>query len=220
MLPYAEMVQETNEKTAPSESPTSVKVDARRTELAESALVTLGELGYARTSLRNIAENSEFSHGVVHYYFRDKAELITHGVRHYKTQCATRYDEIVETALTPEEFGERFLTKLGETLVQDAAMHRLWYDVRNQSQFDEALRADVHDIDRLLEAMIWRVLSRYAELLGRSPVSDKSIAYACFDGLFQQALLAHLNGDEDAVPDLQERVRSLLGVLLQPEPAI
>jgi AcrR family transcriptional regulator len=210
MLSYAGSVTET---TVPKASD---KVDARRTQLAESALVTLGELGYARTSLRNIAENSEFTHGVVHYYFRDKSELITHGVRHYKTQCATRYDEIVETATTAEEFGERFLTKLGETLVEDAAMHRLWYDVRNQSQFEEDLRADVGEIDRLLEAMIWRVLSRYAELLGRDPISDAAIAYACFDGLFQQALLAHLNGDPDAVSDLRRRVRDLLGVLLRP----
>ena len=45
------------------------KFDERRDELAESALKTLGELGYARTSLREIAQNSEFSHGVVHYYF-------------------------------------------------------------------------------------------------------------------------------------------------------
>ena len=53
------------------------KVDARRDQLAESALVTLGELGYAKTSLREIAQNSPFSHGVVHYYFDNKIELIT-----------------------------------------------------------------------------------------------------------------------------------------------
>ena len=50
------------------------KFDARRDQLAESALKTLGELGYARTTLREIANNSTFSHGVVHYYFEDKLE--------------------------------------------------------------------------------------------------------------------------------------------------
>ena len=43
----------------------------RRAELGEAALTTLATLGYARTSLREIAQNSEFSHGVLHYYFRD-----------------------------------------------------------------------------------------------------------------------------------------------------
>lgn len=199
--------------------PPAGKTDERRTQLAESALTTLGELGYARTSLRNIAENSDFSHGVVHYYFRDKTELITHGVRHYKTQCATRYDEIVATAATPIEFSQRFLDKLGETLVDDSAMHRLWYDLRNQSQFDEGLRQDVHEIDRLLENMIWRVVSRYAELSDQRVLVDHTVAYATFDGLFQQALLAHLNGDAAAVNELRAHVTTLLSVLLAPSSA-
>ena len=56
----------------------------RRAQLANSALLTLSELGYARTSLREIAQNSEFSHGVLHYYFTDKVDLIMHCVKQYK----------------------------------------------------------------------------------------------------------------------------------------
>ena len=60
------------------------KFSQRRAELGEAALQTLAALGYARTSLREIAQNSEFSHGVLHYYFRDKVDLITYCVRQYK----------------------------------------------------------------------------------------------------------------------------------------
>ncbi|HQU02794.1 MAG TPA: TetR family transcriptional regulator, partial [Acetobacteraceae bacterium] len=62
----------------------------RRRELAQAAVQTLAELGYARTSLREIAQNSAFSHGVLHYYFKDKADLIMCCVRHYKAHCVTR----------------------------------------------------------------------------------------------------------------------------------
>src|SRR5580658_1911138 len=48
------------------------KFGERRAQLADAALQTLAELGYARTSLREIAQNSQFSHGVLHYYFSDK----------------------------------------------------------------------------------------------------------------------------------------------------
>ena len=74
------------------------KFSARRIELAEAALETLAELGYARTSLREIAQKSEFTHGVLHYYFSDKEDLITHCVRQYEAACVTRYDEIVASA--------------------------------------------------------------------------------------------------------------------------
>lgn len=182
------------------------KFDARRDELAESALTTLGQLGYARTSLREIAQNSPFSHGVVHYYFRDKVELITYCVRYYKRQCVTRYDDVVAEATTADGLLAAFAAKLGETLVDDQAMHRLWYDLRSQSLFDEALRADVEAIDDTLEQMIWRVLDRYRELGGGTFLADPPTAYAVLDGLFEQALLDLAAGRADAPEALRDRV--------------
>jgi hypothetical protein len=65
-----------NKKFDRANRPSVDKFGERRAELAEAALVTLSELGYARTSLREIAQNSVFSHGVLHYYFNDKIDLI------------------------------------------------------------------------------------------------------------------------------------------------
>ncbi|MEV0804491.1 TetR/AcrR family transcriptional regulator [Kribbella sp. NPDC050281] len=190
------------------------KVERRRIALAESALKTLGELGYARTSLREIANNSEFTHGVVHYYFRDKIDLISYCVRYYKTKCAQRYDEVVETAESADELAVGFLGKMTQTLVEETAMHRLWYDLRAQSMFEEQLRADVTAIDELLEQMIWRILTRYADLGGGSPTVDSPTAYALVDGLFEQAVVGYA-ADPDKVPELlADRVRQVLPKLI------
>ena len=151
------------------------KHDERRRALADSALRTLGELGYARASLREIANNSEYSHGVVHYYFHDK---------------------------------------LVETNVDEAPMHRLWYDLRSQSMFEESLREAVLQIDKTLEDMIWRVISTYAQLAGREPAMVPSVAYGLLDGLFQQALLGHLCGREGVLDELRQQVHELMPVLL------
>jgi AcrR family transcriptional regulator len=187
------------------------KFEARRQELAAAALQTLGELGYARASLREIAQNSPYSHGVVHYYFADKAELITYCVRQYKAECVTRYDEIVATSATAEELAERFADALVTTVVEDAAMHRLWYDLRSQALFDAALREDAVEIDAALEQMIWRVVSRHAELRGTAPAIPSARIYAMFDGLFQQALLRHLSG-ADGGADLRAGALELLAL--------
>src|SRR5579863_9262614 len=137
------------------------KLESRRVELAEATLETLAELGYARTSLREIAQNSEFSHGVLHYYFHDKVDLICCGVRHYKAKCVTRYDQLVETARTRRELQDGFCAKLAETLTGEAKMHRLWYDLRAQALFEDGFREDVKAIDESLENMIWRVAEAY-----------------------------------------------------------
>lgn len=192
------------------------KHDARRRALADSALQTLGELGYARASLREIAQNSPYSHGVVHYYFADKLELIVYCVRQYKAVCVTRYDGAVADATTADGLVTAFADKLCETVVDEAPMHRLWYDLRAQSMFEDSLREAVQQIDRTLEDMIWRVVSTYAELAGRRPAMEPPVAYGMLDGLFQQALLGHLCGREGVLEELRAQVCDLMPVLLQP----
>jgi TetR/AcrR family transcriptional repressor of bet genes len=192
------------------------KHDERRKALAESALRTLGELGYARASLREIANNSEFSHGVVHYYFNDRLELIIYCVRYYKQRCVHRYDDVVAEATSPEDLAARFGDKLVETIVEEAPMHRLWYDLRSQSMFEESLREAVAQIDQSLEDMIARVLGRYAELAGVDPAIASPVAYGMFDGIFQQALLGHLYGRDGVLEDLRAQVVELMPMLLAP----
>ena len=190
------------------------KFAERRAQLAAAALQTLSELGYARTSLREIAQNSEFSHGVLHYYFTDKVDLITHCVRQYKAGCVARYDQIFDAATSPDELRRSFAAGLAETMVNDAAMHRLWYDLRAQSLFEPSFRNDVAEIDQSLERMIWRIVSRLAEPASTLPRLSSPVSYALFDGLFQQGLLKHLSGDPNAAADFQDAVRDVLDLLL------
>lgn len=186
------------------------KFDDRRNELAEAALLTLGELGYARTSLRDIAGNSPFSHGVLHYYFEDKLELVSYSVTYHKLRCVHRYDQVVEESATAQELLDGFSAKLVETLVDEAPMHRLWYDLRVESMFDERLRETVLRIDAALEDMIWRIVTRYSELTDREVAMDPASAYGVLDGLFQAALLGHVTGSPEALPRLVAQVHALM----------
>jgi TetR/AcrR family transcriptional repressor of bet genes len=190
------------------------KYDQRRNELAESALRTLGERGYARTSLREIASNSEFSHGVVHYYFADKLELIVYCVRYYKARCVTRYDGVVADSTSAAGLVEAFSAKLAETIRDEGPMHCLWYDLRSESMFEPGLREAVTLIDRTLEEMIWRVVSRFAELAGRDVRLTPATAYALLDGLFQQSLLGRIAGRPDALDELVGQVRDVMPLML------
>jgi hypothetical protein len=172
------------------------KFAERRAQLAAAALQTLAEQGYARTSLRDIAQN--------------------YCVRQYKAECVTRYDNIVATATSAAELRAGFGAAMAATLVDEATLHRLWYDLRNQSLFDDSYRDDVTAIDQSLERMIWRIVSKFAEL-AQTPLAVASpAAYAVFDGLFQQALIRHLAGQADAARDLDQNVQRVLDALTAP----
>jgi AcrR family transcriptional regulator len=183
------------------------KYSERRAELVEAALQTLAELGYARTSLREIAQKSRFSHGVIHYYFNDKDDLIAYCVRDYKSKCVLRYDQIVDAAPSYVELVETFAAGLSTTLSEDAKLHRLWYDLRVQSLFEERFRADVEEIDGKLENMVWRVMTRAFALKDIEATVTPALAYAALDGLFQTALMRFLDGDASALPELQTQIR-------------
>jgi AcrR family transcriptional regulator len=190
------------------------KFGDRRAQLAEAALVTLSEMGYARTSLREIAQKSGFSHGVFHYYFRDKVDLITYCVREYKAACISHYDQIIATATSAEQLRTSFAAALAASARDDTAMHRLWYDLRNQSLFETDFQADVAEVDDSLERMIWRIVSTYANFVGVEIALPRSVVYALFDGLFQQALLGLHIGNDNSIAALQEGVWQVLPRLL------
>ncbi|GAC67306.1 TetR/AcrR family transcriptional regulator [Gordonia soli] len=185
------------------------KFEARRTELALATLHTLAELGYARTSLREIAQNSEYSHGVLHYYFTDKLDLIAHAVRQYEAVCVTRYDEVVARAESAEQLQIEFTETFFETLRADAPIHRLWYDLRNQSLFDDSFRADVLDIEERREQMIWRVIARFCELSDVEPSITPATAYITIDGIFQRALLHQIAGRDAEIDDARGQLAAV-----------
>ena len=64
--------------------------------------------------------------------------------------------------------------------------------------------------------MIWRIVTRYAELSGRGLAVTPAFAYALLDGVFQHALLRHLAGDATAADELDAGVRRVLPSLLAP----
>lgn len=182
----------------------------KRTELAKAALETLAELGFANTSLRDIAQNTKYSHGVLHYYFKDKVDLITCSVHDYKAICATRYDVLVDTAKTEAEFLEGFGEIAADSLLKEAPLHRLWYDLRVQSMFSDAYRGNIMEIDATLERMTWRIFEKFCSFADITPQQSSTRVYGLFDGMFQTALLHYLNGTTPEGFDLKSAMRELL----------
>lgn len=186
------------------------KFAARRRDLAESALVVIADQGFANTGLRDISARTDVSTGILHYYFDSKDDLIAQAIWQYKSECARRYDPILETAATADELIARFGHEISATLRDEANLHRLWYDLRNQALFEDGFLDTIRAIDELLTDMVWSVVARHAELRGGTPTIDRDTAYALFDGLFLNCLIAYLRGDGTALEHIRTRAGNLL----------
>ncbi|MEM7294793.1 MAG: TetR/AcrR family transcriptional regulator, partial [Pseudomonadota bacterium] len=168
----------------------SKRRDEKKRAIAQSTITALHKLGYANTSLRDIASVSDLSLGMLHYYFEDKTQLITYCVEDYKRGFVDSLLTLVETTDDPTQLTSKFAAKLARTVSEDAAMHTLWYDIRNQALFDASFKPLVDRIDNDLEQVV-RSLFIKLEL---SNGENALVMYSALDGVFRRFLHLHLDG--------------------------
>jgi AcrR family transcriptional regulator len=168
----------------------SAKRDIRKRQIAESAIRALQELGYANTSLRDIADKSDMSLGMLHYYFEDRSELIIYCVRIYKQQFMANIIDALAHAEGREAVIAAFSDALAETITDNAMTHRLWYDIRAQAMFDETFRPVVKEIEDMLIGIVADAIAK----TGHPPDDDLPLRYALIDGLFRHLMQNRING--------------------------
>ena len=184
----------------------TAKRDEKKRRIAESAIEALKELGYANTSLRDIAAHSDQSLGMLHYYFEDRAELIIYCVEIYKEQFVNDLFQALEDVSGRDQVVDAFSEALVTSIIDDEMTHRLWYDIRNQALFDVAFRPVVSEI----EAKLIGIVQLAFEKAGKSPVGDVAIHYALLDGVFRQMMQHQIMGH----PMPRRDLKSVFGALL------
>ncbi len=98
-------------------------------------------------------------------------------------------------------------------------MHRLWYDLRVESMFDERLRETVLRIDAALQDMIWRIVTRYSELADREVGDGPRLGLRRpRRALPGRAARPRHRRARDALPTLVDQVHALMPLTLGPMP--
>nr|WP_255553422.1 TetR/AcrR family transcriptional regulator [Maritimibacter sp. DP1N21-5] len=174
--------------------------------MADHAITALKQLGYARTSLRDIAEMSGVAVGTLHYYFEDKVDLITYCVRRYKVGFVADMGWILASDVPPDQLADRFIKGLSLSIRRDAETHRLWYDIRTQAMFDPVFEEVVAEIEDGLVNLVATFLGR----VGGTQVQARS-TYLVLDACFRFHLQSFLKGDKDAPAGFERDVAEFLG---------
>ncbi|MFT6451158.1 MAG: AcrR family transcriptional regulator [Halocynthiibacter sp.] len=188
----------------------SSKRSKRKEELASFAIDALKQLGYARTSLRDIAEHSGVSVGMLHYYFEDKVDLISYCVRKYKEDFIAEMDGVLDGSAGLDTIAEDFAIGLSGSVRDNAETHRLWYDIRTQALFEESFQEVVCELEDGLVELVRRFVKKIELSLDMVlPV------YLSLDGAFRYYLQRHLFGDANAVRDFHDAVKTQMGALVE-----
>jgi AcrR family transcriptional regulator len=186
------------------------KRDEKKALIAESALRALQELGYANTSLRDIAAKSDLSLGMLHYYFEDKTQLIIYCVSAYKSAFTHKIRAALDGVSGRTAVIDAFAGVLAASIVDDSATHRLWYDIRAQALFDPAFRGVVQDV----EAMLIAVTRLAGTLAGKPSDQISELDYAVIDGAFRYLMQKQITETVQAQGELASELRAVLNKLL------
>ncbi|HKS48600.1 MAG TPA: TetR/AcrR family transcriptional regulator [Amycolatopsis sp.] len=119
-----------------------------RTALLDATIECLVELGYARTSMREICSRAGVSKGAVQHHFADKAALMAAAVEHLTTRrmavLAESHDQAPDGTGTVAAAIDLLWSGYSGTLATAAT--ELWVAART----DPALRAAIRPVDRAL----------------------------------------------------------------------
>ncbi len=186
------------------------KLEERRAELARSALNTVARRGFANTSLRDIATDSPYSHGVLHYYFSDKWELVAHCLTMFNEHRSELVAELGHADLTAEEYRAATARTVADGVRDNISGYVVWYDLRSQPGIDESVAETIGRIDKERRLGAQYVTARHAELAGAQPIYSADTSYALSDGLIQHGVRRHVAGDPEALTWLEREVERYL----------
>ncbi|MEP3276411.1 MAG: TetR/AcrR family transcriptional regulator [Stappiaceae bacterium] len=174
------------------------KREEKRRQLAVSTANALCTLGYANTSLRDIAELSGNALGTLHYYFEDRVDLITYSVRYHKR---TFLDELTAAAVgegTLPNVIEKLSIGLAHGVTYNAETHKLWFDIRNQAMFDATFEPAITEIEGEIISIFSQIEQRF---LGDR--RDAALDYTAVDGLFRYIMQSNLPEHRDFDANVQ-----------------
>jgi AcrR family transcriptional regulator len=77
--------------------------EIRRSELVHAAIEVIAERGFDRTTIRDIARSAGAATGSVHYYFKNKDELLQAAFDELETRFRDRVAETLATVESPRE---------------------------------------------------------------------------------------------------------------------
>lgn len=194
------------------------RADAKR-NLAHHAVTALAKHGYAQVSLRDIAENSGLSVGVIHYYFEDKVELISYCVQLYKEEFVSRINSLVTRANTPRGVLKAFVAGAAAAIESDdqAMSHRLFYDIRSQAMFDARFQTTLNTIEAALVGMSQKLITRLKQTGVKTIDVNPTELYIIGDAIFRFYLHRKCDGDQTAIADFRKTLTKIFETVIHIE---
>ncbi len=185
--------------------------DARRDEIIDGLMQVLAQCGYAKASVKRIAEAAGLAPGLVHYHFKNKLQILLALVERLAETTALRVETRVEQDSDPFAKLEAFLSAhLARGDDEDLAAVACWVAIGAEAQFNpevaKVYRAALEDRHAHLTALIQDVIGRRKVATARAHATT---LLAAIEGHYQLGTTTSLIPAGQAEKNIHALMRAL-----------
>ena len=119
------------------------KSEASKEQVLDAAIRTLATLGYAKTSIGDIAKTAGMSKGAVHYHFESKHDLIAQVLERCAAMLRARVRQAWEVPGEPAERVRRALSEMRRMRRDAMPELRVLADMMAQGLYDASIRKPI-----------------------------------------------------------------------------
>lgn len=162
-----------------------------RQRIVEAAWRVIAERGLAGLTTRHVARAAGISHGMCHYYFETKDEMVLAVVDHARRYWIDPLETLVDDSMSPRETLDAVIRWMAEPATREVM--RVHLQLMAHSEYDDRLRERMSEeyarwhrgYVRLFEALI-----RDGELVPHADARTLGVGFATLaDGLVDQQSL-------------------------------
>jgi AcrR family transcriptional regulator len=172
--------------------------------------------GYAKTTIALVAAEAGVSRGLLHYYFKNKEEMLAKAIRANVQFSLSLLRSILEQSKSAEAFAASLTAALREVMENHPEFFHLFFEGLAVSRQSELVRAELGSLYGSFRETLHDGLKRLAEHELISPVLPLGGLAALLTGILD-GMAFQLMTDPDLIDDdeIWESTRNTVALLLQ-----
>ncbi|MFA5323020.1 MAG: TetR/AcrR family transcriptional regulator [Smithella sp.] len=189
--------------------------EERKLQILKALDTCLQKKSFEKTSIKDIAKVAGVNHGVLHYYFKSKEDIllnyITYVMDNYQAQAREFFADINPDNLTKEQYIEEAFKFINNRITLNKNLSRIFVEIWEISLYNKKVKARLQETYTRWIEEVTAIISKYID--DKAYARHLSIAIVAFwEGmaLFSSVFPRDSLNIEAVLKGFQERILEIL----------
>lgn len=191
--------------------------EEKRTRILEALHICLTEKPFDQTSIKDIARAAGVNHGLLHYYFRSKEDILLHYIDHvigrYKAMFEQWLTEKQAEGLAGKDLAAAFFDFMNDRITLDRRLSMVFIEIWEIAVYNPAVRDRLQQAyQEWMEALAFILRGATADPAAAKGISIASVAFLEGMSLFSVILDPDAIDIREVLTGFQNRIIEMLAM--------